>query len=121
MPFVTIMIGKVRSNIHDCNADFGAGAGFAEFFPGKAIEVVSEGDFFDHILAVKGRSVQKERNKMAQSEAGKRACKKYQAQLKGFHIKLKPEQLNRYKEAAARKGMTFRSFVLNAIEKAMSD
>ena len=52
------MIGKVRSNIHDCNADFGAGTGFSEFFPGKAIQVVSEGDFFDHILAVKGRSVQ---------------------------------------------------------------
>ena len=58
---------------------------------------------------------------MAQSEAGKRACKKYQAQLKGFHIKLKPEQLDRYKEAAARKGLTFRSFVLSSMDKAMAE
>lgn len=46
-------------DIHDCNADFGAGTGFAEFFPGQPVQVVPEGDFLDHILAVKGRSVHK--------------------------------------------------------------
>jgi predicted DNA binding CopG/RHH family protein len=58
---------------------------------------------------------------MAQSEAGKRACKKYQATLKGFHIKLKPEVLERYQQAAQAKGMTFRSFVLSSMDKAMAE
>lgn len=56
---------------------------------------------------------------MARTEADKRAQRKYQATLKGFHIKLKPEQLDRYKEAAAQRGMTFRGFVLSAMDKAM--
>ena len=55
------------------------------------------------------------------SEADKRAQKKYQAQLKGFHIKLKPEQLERYQQAAQKKGMTFRGFVLSAMDKAMKE
>jgi predicted DNA binding CopG/RHH family protein len=58
---------------------------------------------------------------MAQSEADKRACKKYQATLKGFHIKLKPEVLERYQQAAQAKGMTFRSFVLSSMDKSMAE
>lgn len=58
---------------------------------------------------------------MAQSEADKRACKKYQAQLKGFNIKLKPEVLEKYQQAAAQKGMTFRAFVLSSMDKAMAE
>jgi predicted DNA binding CopG/RHH family protein len=55
---------------------------------------------------------------MARTEADKRAQKKYQAQLKGFNIKLKPEILERYQQAAQAKGMTFRAFVLSAMDKA---
>ena len=58
---------------------------------------------------------------MARTEADKRAQRKYQATLKSFNIKLKPEQLDRYKEAAARNGMTFRSFVLRSMDKAMAE
>jgi predicted DNA binding CopG/RHH family protein len=56
---------------------------------------------------------------MPRTEADKKAQRKYQATLKGFHIKLKPEVLEKYQQAAARKGMTFRSFVLSSMEKAM--
>ena len=56
---------------------------------------------------------------MARTEADKRAQKKYQSTLKGFHIKLKPEVLEKYQQAAAQKGMTFRSFVLSSMDKAM--
>lgn len=58
---------------------------------------------------------------MSRTEADKRAQKKYQASLKGFHIKLKPEVLERYQQAAARKGMTFRAFVLSSMDKAMAE
>jgi uncharacterized protein (DUF1778 family) len=58
---------------------------------------------------------------MARTEADKRAQKKYQAQLKGFNIKLKPEILEKYQQAAQAKGMTFRSFVLKSMDKAMAE
>lgn len=58
---------------------------------------------------------------MTMSEADKRACKKYQAGLKAFTIRLKPEEMERYKAAAEKKGMTFRSFVLSAMDKAVAD
>lgn len=58
---------------------------------------------------------------MARTEADKRACKKYQATLKGFHIKLKPEIMEKYQQAAAQKGMTFRAFVLSSMDKAMAE
>lgn len=58
---------------------------------------------------------------MPRPEAVKKAQKRYQATLKGFHIKLKPEVLERYQQAAARKGMTFRAFVLSSMDKAMAD
>ena len=59
--------------------------------------------------------------KMAQSEAGKRACKKYQAKLKAFTIRLKPDDLTRYQEAARRQGKTFRNFILSAMDRAAAD
>ena len=58
---------------------------------------------------------------MARTEAEKKAQRRYQAHLKGFHIKLKPEVLERYQQAAARKGMTFRSFVLRSMDKAVAE
>jgi predicted DNA binding CopG/RHH family protein len=58
---------------------------------------------------------------MSRSEAVKKAQKRYQGTLKGFNVKLKPEQLERYQQAAARKGMTFRSFVLSSMDKAMAE
>lgn len=55
---------------------------------------------------------------MATSEAQKRATRKYQASLKTFTIKMKADELTRYKQAAAQKGLTFRKFVLSAMDKA---
>lgn len=56
--------------------------------------------------------------KMATSEAQKKATRKYQASLKTFTIKLKPEVLERYQQAAKKQGKTFRNFVLSAMEAA---
>ena len=58
---------------------------------------------------------------MAMSEAEKRACLKYQRSLAQFSIKLKPEELQRYKEAAEKAGMTFRAWVLTAMNDACTD
>ena len=55
---------------------------------------------------------------MALTEAGKRACKKYQAKLKAFTIRLKEADMERYKAAAERQGLSFRSFVIAAMDKA---
>lgn len=55
---------------------------------------------------------------MAQTESAKKACMKYQAKLKAFTIRLKPDELARYQEAAKRQGKTFRSFVIAAMDKA---
>lgn len=60
----------------------------------------------------------KEMKAMATSEAQKRATRKYQASLKTFTIKMKADELTRYKQAAAQKGLTFRKFVLSAMDKA---
>lgn len=51
------------------------------------------------------------------TEAEKRACLKYQKTLAQINIKLKPEELQRYKEAAEKAGMSFRAFVLRALDK----
>lgn len=40
----------------------------------------------------------------------------YQRQLKSFTIKMKAEDLERYKDMAERKGIPFRQFVLMAME-----
>lgn len=58
---------------------------------------------------------------MPMTEADKRACKKYQAGLKAFTIRLRPEEMDRYKQAAENAGMTFRNFVLSAMDKAIAD
>jgi predicted HicB family RNase H-like nuclease len=58
---------------------------------------------------------------MSTSEAQKKATRKYQASLKTFTIKLKPEVLQRYQEAAKKQGKTFRNFILSAMDKAMAD
>ncbi len=58
---------------------------------------------------------------MARTEADKRAQKKYQATLKAFTIRLRPEEMERYKQAADKAGMTFRNFVLSAMDKAIAE
>lgn len=55
---------------------------------------------------------------MPLTEAEKKACKKYQAKLKAFTIRLKPDEMARYKAAAERQGLSFRSFVITAMDKA---
>lgn len=55
---------------------------------------------------------------MTQTEAEKRACMKYQAKLKAFTIRLKPDEMARYKAAADKQGLSFRSFVITAMDKA---
>lgn len=54
------------------------------------------------------------------TDAEKRACLKYQKTLAQFSIKLKPEELQRYKEAAKKEGMSFRAWVLAAMDKSMA-
>lgn len=54
------------------------------------------------------------------TEAEKQACLRYQKKLAQFSIKLKPDELQRYKEAAEKAGMSFRAWVLEAMDKAMA-
>jgi predicted DNA binding CopG/RHH family protein len=56
---------------------------------------------------------------MSMNDSMKKAQKKYQAGLKAFTIRLKPEEMERYKAAADNAGMTFRNFVLSAMDKAI--
>ena len=56
---------------------------------------------------------------MPMTEADKRAQRKYQATLKAFTIRLKPDELELYKAAAEKRGLTFRNFVLSAMDKAI--
>jgi predicted DNA binding CopG/RHH family protein len=53
---------------------------------------------------------------MAMSEAQKRACSKYQKTLRQINIRVPKEQLETYKNAAKKEGMTFRSWVISAME-----
>ena len=53
---------------------------------------------------------------MAMTEAQKRACSKYQKTLGQISIRLPKEQLETYKNAAEKEGMTFRSWVISAME-----
>ena len=55
------------------------------------------------------------------SEAQKRAALKYQKSLGQFCIKLSKPELARYKVAAEKSGMTFRAWVLTAMNNACSD
>jgi predicted HicB family RNase H-like nuclease len=48
-----------------------------------------------------------------------RNIKNYQAKMSAFTIKVKPSVYATYKAAAARAGMSFRAFVLEAIDEKM--
>lgn len=56
---------------------------------------------------------------MAMTEAEKAACLRYQKKLVQINIKLKPEDMAKYKQAAEQAGMSFRAWVLEAMNKAM--
>lgn len=58
---------------------------------------------------------------MAMTEAQKRAALKYQKTLGQFSIKLPKTELEHYKKAAEKTGMTFRAWVLNAMNNASAD
>lgn len=49
------------------------------------------------------------------TEAQKRAALKYQKKLGQISIRLPKEDLERYKEAAQKEGMSFRAWVLSAM------
>lgn len=55
------------------------------------------------------------------TEAQKRAALKYQRSLGQISIKMKKTDLERYKAAAKTAGMTFRSWVIEAMNKAIID
>jgi predicted DNA binding CopG/RHH family protein len=57
---------------------------------------------------------------MAMTEAQKRAALKYQKSLGQFAIKLPKQELERYKQTAEKAGMSFRAWVLSAMDKAMT-
>ena len=57
---------------------------------------------------------------MATSEVQLAANRKYHKKLSAFTIKLKPDELKRYKKVAADGGKSFRGFVLSAMEAAAS-
>jgi len=52
-------------------------------------------------------------------EAHNRKVRKYQRSLGQISIRLKREELDRYKAAAESAGMTFRAWVLAAMDNAM--
>ena len=55
------------------------------------------------------------------TEAEKRACAKYQREkLKSISIRVKPEDWERYKGAAKKSGMSFRAWIMAAMEKAIN-
>ena len=55
---------------------------------------------------------------MATSEAQKRAALKYQKKLGQISIRLPKDELKRYKQAAEQAGMSFRAWMLQAMDKA---
>lgn len=58
---------------------------------------------------------------MATSESQKRANKKYHEKLVAFTIRMKPDELERYKKAAETAGQSFRGFVLAAMNAAIKN
>lgn len=56
---------------------------------------------------------------MATSEVQLAANRKYHRKLSAFTIKLKPDELERYKKAAESAGQSFRSFVLSSMDSAI--
>lgn len=57
---------------------------------------------------------------MAMTEAQKRAALKYQKTLGQISIRLPKDELKRYKQAAEQAGMSFRAWILQAMDKAMA-
>ena len=57
---------------------------------------------------------------MAMTEAQKRAALKYQKTLGQISIRLPKDELKRYKQAAEPEGMSFRAWILQAMDKAMA-
>ena len=57
---------------------------------------------------------------MAMTEAQKAYCLKYQKKQAQISIRLKPEELEKYKAAAEKAGMSFRAWVLMAMDRAMA-
>lgn len=55
------------------------------------------------------------------TDAQKRAALKYQRSLGQFNIKIPKSELERYKQAAEKTGMTFRAWVLTAMNNACAD
>lgn len=58
---------------------------------------------------------------MATSGAQLAANRKYHKKLSAFTIKLKPDELERYKKAAESAGQSFRGFVLVAMDAAIEN
>ena len=54
------------------------------------------------------------------TEAQKRATEKFQKTLANISIRIKREDYNRYKEAAAAAGQSLREFVIAAIEEKLN-
>jgi predicted DNA binding CopG/RHH family protein len=54
------------------------------------------------------------------TDAEKRACAKYQRnKLKAITIRVKPEELARYKDAANKAGMSFRAWIMTSMDMAI--
>ncbi len=58
---------------------------------------------------------------MATSEVQLAANRKYHKKLSAFTIKLKPDELERYKKAAESAGKSFRGFVLAAMDEKIKE
>lgn len=51
------------------------------------------------------------------TDAQRRATMKYQATLSSISIRVKPEEADRYRQAAADSGMSLREFILVALDE----
>ena len=58
---------------------------------------------------------------MSTTEAQKQANKKYHEKLVAFTIRMKPNELARYKKAAETAGQSFRGFVLAAMDEKIKE
>ena len=56
---------------------------------------------------------------MSMTEKQKAACLKYQKKQSQISIRLKPEDLAKYKAAAQRAGISFRAWVLSSMDSAL--
>jgi predicted DNA binding CopG/RHH family protein len=109
---VSIKEGKYRAQIckHGKQVELGC---FSTLEEAISVRRKAEEQYKSEVLS--------EEEKMATSEAQKKATRKYQSTLKAFTIRLKPADLTRYQEAAKRQGKTFRNFILSAMDKAVTD